>query len=67
MKTKKEVTMWAIWSPYAKDFMNADFSEEQAWDHYMDECYKEKKLTIKILKAEGYRAVKGKFVWEELK
>ena len=64
MKPKqKEVTMWVIWSPITRGF-NCDSikkRENTAWVVQMKRIGCDKKTLIKL----GYRAVKGKFVWEE--
>lgn len=63
MKKKKEITMWAIWSPYIKTVMinTAAKTKRVALEFASDN----EQVTQYSLKAQGYRAVKGKFVWEE--
>ena len=68
MKTKKEITMWAIWSPYSKKFVASGFTLADAWQLFRFELEGSGQglnVSSKNLKLEGYRAVKGKFVWEE--
>ena len=69
MKPKqKSVTMWAIWSPHWYRFVSMEKTKRQAWEGViLPENFYDDDLTywIKQYKKEGYRAVKGKFVWEE--
>lgn len=63
MKKKKEITMWAIWSPYYKEIIPEIIycSHIQVW-RGLERLFNSNESS---LKQEGYRAVKGKFVWEE--
>lgn len=68
---KKEVTMWAICDPKSgwfflegRSFVALDFDEYSAWCSAKS-FLKPKIYTMGRLKKLGYRAIKGKFVWEE--
>ena len=63
MRNEKSVTMWAIWSPYSKEINTNTMAKKrkESWE-FCSDCTAE--LVID-LKKEGYRAVKGKFVWKE--
>jgi len=64
MKTKKEITMWAIKSPYFHVKIVSSTSayiRSDSWKN-AEEIFGQNQ---KDLYKEGFRAVKGKFVWEE--
>lgn len=64
-RKQKSVTMWAIWSPYSNSIMLNTAA------HLRKDSYKILFGIISKFEREtgftkrGYRAVKGKFVWEE--
>ena len=60
---KKEQTMWAIITPWDKPMYGVlEKKSSDAWQVAFDIT----DLINKVeLKRRGYRAVKGKFVWEE--
>lgn len=74
MKTKqKSVTMWVIWSPYCKGVRLDTLAKtrQQSFDKiykwlegmFLYDSLIHKKGKKRVMK--GYRAVRGKFIWEE--
>lgn len=65
MKPKqKKITMWAIFSPYTKTVLAVKYNKNSSISG-LETCAKNAKEIIKRFESYGYRAVKGKFVWEE--
>lgn len=68
MKPKqKEVTMWAIWCPYFEIILDNTFSRKRydSWNNFFMDTNNTQFVNKKTALKCGYRAVKGKFVWDE--
>ena len=64
MKKKKEITMWAIWCPFNKKPVLCCRDKYTAWRAWTKEMETTGMINIDFTD-QGYRVVKGKFVWEE--
>lgn len=64
MKKKKEITMLGIWSPIAKKPILCSLEENTSWRVWIMQINAGRIDKTKF-EDQGYRVVKGKFVWEE--
>ena len=66
MKNKKEITMWAIWSQSSKSIIYSTVSRYRNKSlALLEDQIRNVVDKVAFKKRFGYRAVKGKFVWEE--